>query len=71
MTKNNENAIILKAYSLKELAHIYGIDWRTLKNWLRPFEEEIGKKEGRYYKIPQVKIIFGKLGLPSYIIPGD
>ncbi len=67
MTTAAENPIILKAYSLKELAEIYGVDWRTFKKWLEPFEQEIGKKQGRYYKIPQVKIIFEKLSLPSLI----
>jgi hypothetical protein len=62
-----ENPILLKAYSLVELAAIYGVDWRTFKKWLKPFEQEIGKKEGRYYRIPQVKVIFEKLSLPSYV----
>lgn len=62
-----EKMILLKPYSLKELAEIYEIDWRTFKKWLKPFEAEIGKKEGRYYKIPQVRIIFRKLELPSVI----
>jgi hypothetical protein len=61
--------IPLKAYSLRELAKIYQVDWRTFKKWLLPFNEEIGKKEGRYYKIPQVKVIFEKLSLPGYILP--
>jgi hypothetical protein len=63
----NHKMILLKPYSLKELAEIYEIDWRTFKKWLIPFEEEIGKKEGRYYKIPQVRVIFRKLELPSPI----
>ena len=62
-----DKMILLKPYSLKELAEIYEIDWRTFKKWLKPFEEEIGKKEGRYYKIPQVRTIFRKLELPSVI----
>ena len=31
------------------------------------FEKEIGEKQGRYYNIPQVKIIFEKLSLPSEV----
>jgi len=67
MTTSSENPILLKAYSLTELASIYGVDWRTFKKWLQPFEKEVGKKVGRYYTIPQVKIIFEKLSLPSYV----
>lgn len=45
--------------------HYY--DWRTFKKWLKPFEQKLGKKEGRYYKIPQVRVIFKKLELPCSI----
>jgi len=57
--------IKIKAYSLIELAALYEVDWRTLKRWLIPFKKEIGEKNGRYFLIPQVKIIFEKLSLPS------
>lgn len=66
MTVTKEK-IQMKAYSLSELARIYQVDWRTFKKWLRPFEKEIGEKQGRYYNIPQVKIIFEKLDLPSEV----
>lgn len=62
-----EKMILLKPYSLKELADIYEVDWRTFKKWLKPFDTEIGKKVGRYYNIPQVRIIFRKLDLPCAI----
>jgi hypothetical protein len=66
-TVNGRNEIRVKPYSLIELASLYEVDWRTLKKWLLPFKEEIGKKQGRYYQIPQVKVIFDKLSLPSYV----
>ena len=59
--------IALKPYTLKELSELYGMDWRTFKKWLEPFQSEIGEKKGRYYQIPQVRIIFKKLDLPSMI----
>ena len=62
-----KNIIQLKPYSLGELAKIYSVCDRTMKKWIKPFEQEIGKKNGRYYSISQVKIIFDKLGLPSEI----
>lgn len=59
--------IRVKPYSLCELGKLYGVDWRTLKRWLEPFISAIGERRGRFYTIPQVKIIFDKLGLPSVI----
>jgi hypothetical protein len=57
--------IEIKAYSLTELAGLYGISNRIMKTWLAPFTEDIGKKHGRLYNTLQVKTIFEKLGLPG------
>lgn len=58
-------AIEIKPYALKELAAIYGITPRTMKNWITRHEAAIGDKVGRLYSNLQVKIIFEKLGLPG------
>ena len=63
--KTESTQIKLKPYSMAELARIYGVDPRTLKKWLVPFENEIGVKQGRFFQIPQVKLIFDKLSLPT------
>ncbi|MBL0146091.1 MAG: hypothetical protein IPP48_10235 [Chitinophagaceae bacterium] len=55
----------VKPYSTKEIATLYGVCDKTLKKWLKPFEESIGKKTGRYFTIAQVNIIFDKLGMPG------
>ena len=57
----------LLPYSVVELSTIYDVCDRTFKKWLKPFEQEIGKKQGRYFNISQVKIIIEKLGLPAEI----
>ena len=57
----------IRPYSTKELAGIYNVCDKTMKKWIKPFIEEVGEKNGRYYSISQVKIIFDKLGLPSEI----
>ncbi len=57
----------IKPYSTKELSHIYGVSDKTLRKWIVPFQEEIGKKQGHYYNVAQVEIIFRKLGLPYRI----
>lgn len=63
-------SIMLKAYSLSELARIYDVDWRTFKKWVKPFEAEIGTKQGRFYTVAQVRVIFEKLSLPG-MVSGD
>jgi hypothetical protein len=57
----------LKPYSSKEIAGIYGVCDKTFKKWLKPFDTCVGQKNGRYYTIAQVKVIFEKLGLPGII----
>jgi transposase-like protein len=66
--KQNENTstrIRIKAYSVKEVAELYGISGKILKKWLDPFEKEIGHRVGHFYNPKQIKIIFDKLGSPE------
>ena len=56
--------IRVRPYLLKELAGIYGVDPRTLKNWLIPFKTDLGFKTGKYYTARQVAAIFEKIGFP-------
>lgn len=65
------NTIKIRPYKLKELFHIYGVSRRTFLKWIKPFEKEIGKRDGHYYKVPQVKIIFEKLSLPADAVEND
>ncbi|HUC83476.1 MAG TPA: hypothetical protein VMR70_21365 [Flavisolibacter sp.] len=60
-----KNTVIVKPYTVLELARLYGISDRTMKKWLVPFEAEIGSKVGYFYTIAQVQIIFQKLGTPG------
>jgi transposase-like protein len=57
----------IKPYSLAELARLYEVCVRTMRKWMQPFTEEIGKRRGRYYTISQVKTIFEKLGYPANV----
>lgn len=57
--------IEMKHYSTKELAQFYGVCDKTLLKWMRPFTKDIGQKQGRYYTVAQVRIIFEKLGMPG------
>jgi hypothetical protein len=61
------NKLLLKPYSLMELSRIYGVDFRTFKKWIIPFQDNIGNRNGRYYTIAQVRKIFDFLGTPGVI----
>lgn len=65
--RDPKSLIPLKPYTLKELGELYGVDWRTFKRWIKPFTDEIGPRQGRFYTVSQVKIMFGRLGLPSML----
>jgi transposase len=65
MSEPKKRIIQIKPYSIRELAELYGVGWRTIETWLKPFRQEIGEKRGRYFTIPQIKIIFEKLDYPS------
>jgi len=55
----------MKHYSTKELARFYGVCDKTLLKWMKPFTDDIGPKQGRYYTVAQVSVIFEKLGRPG------
>ncbi len=58
---------VIKPYSTKDLAAYYQVCDKTFKKWLIPFSQEIGTKNGRYYSVVQVKIIFDRLGMPCKV----
>ena len=55
----------VKASTKKEMAAIYGVSVRTFNSWVKPFEEKVGEKRGRYYTVNQVLIIVEVSGLPG------
>jgi hypothetical protein len=57
----------VKAYSPAELANIYKVSRFTLNRWLKPHRKQIGKREGLYYTVKQVRLIFDLLGLPGHV----
>ena len=60
-----DKTIEIRPYSLTELAQIYGVTNRTMKNWIIRHDAAVGEKIGRLYTTLQIKIIFEKLGLPG------
>lgn len=61
----NTNFREVRPYTHRELSDYYGVCDKTLKKWLVPFAPQIGEKNGRYYTIAQVRIIFEKIGAPG------
>ena len=51
----------IKPMTLNELAQRWGVSCKTVKRWIKPFEKEIGRREGNIYNARQVAIILSKL----------
>lgn len=66
--RTTSNITDIKIYSKKQLAGLYEVDPRTFNKWIKPHEEKIGEKSGRFYTVQQIKVIFEVLGLPSKIV---
>lgn len=62
--QTNEKARI-RPCSHKELAVMYQMDKRTISRWLKPHQDIIGNRIGRYYTVRQVALIFEILGYPN------
>ena len=56
---------IIRPYSKKELTVMYKVSKKTMSRWLKPHLATIGTREGWYYNVKQVLIIFDLLGLPD------
>jgi hypothetical protein len=63
--KKTDNAMPLRPYTLKELANLYSVSRLTFKRWLKPFEKEIGERNGYFFSVKQIEIILDKLGKPD------
>lgn len=61
------NSIALKPYTTNELARLYGVSVYTFYKWIEPIKNELGKKKGWYWTIPQVRLIFKILDVPTVI----
>jgi hypothetical protein len=55
----------LRSYTPLQLCALYEVSKKTFLKWIKPFQTEIGRREGHYYNINQVVTILEKLGLPG------
>jgi hypothetical protein len=62
--RENNGLGVLAAKTLQQLALEYDVSKETMRNWLEPFSDEIGERQGNIYKIWQVQVIYEKLGTP-------
>jgi hypothetical protein len=58
----------LRSYTPLQLSRMYEVSKNTFLKWLKPFEKEIGTRNGHYYSIRQVEIIIDKLGFPGRLM---
>ena len=61
----SSDSINLRPYKIKDLAALYNTTTKTFRKWLIPFKKDIGERQGHFYSILQVKIIFKKLSFPQ------
>lgn len=57
----------VKPYTMKELCEIYQVSDKTMRKWLEPFSDQIGKRQGHIYNVTQVVTIFKNLGVPGIL----
>lgn len=68
MISSSATEYVVKPCTHATLAKAYSVSRKTLYNWLRPHQEEIGKRCGYKYSLEQLFIIFDKFGFPSLSI---
>ncbi len=68
MKEEEKKVIRVMPYTTKQLSVIYNVDRRTFYKWLNDIKNDLGKRNGYYWSIPQVKMIFQKLSLPANIM---
>ncbi len=61
---SEEKEVPIKAYNKYQLCFLYNIGAKAFNEWLKPFDEDIGKQRGKKYTPDQVRKIFEHLGTP-------
>lgn len=63
--------IVIKPCTHKELAGSMGVSTRVLNTWLQPIQNKIGKREGYYYSLEQLLVIYSYIGMPFTLQPNQ
>ncbi len=65
-----KNTIVIESMSKKQLLVLLGIPtYKRLRSKLKPYEELIGKPDGRSYSAKQVELIVALLGVKKEVDP--
>ena len=67
MKEQELKPIEVKPYMPGELAKFYQVSEKTFRSWINGFKERLGKRNGRYFTIKQVELIFQELGIPKVL----
>ena len=59
-----DKEIVIRPCTHTRLAATYGVSPKVLRTWLRPWQKEIGPRQGYKYTLEQLFIIFDKIGWP-------
>lgn len=60
-----DTPIEVRSYTVGKLAHLYGVDRKTLWKMLKPFLDKLGEIKGGKLNYFQVLTVFRELGLPG------
>ncbi len=64
-TTDATKEMVMKPCNLKELLGRYCVSTKTMRSWLQPHEEIIGKRTtSRYFTARQMRIIYECIGEP-------
>jgi hypothetical protein len=66
---DEQGNFLVRPYSLKELAAVYGVHYKRLRAWIDEMAAEHGEKKGKYFSIAQVRGIVTAIGFPAKISP--
>jgi hypothetical protein len=63
----------VRPYKNKELRIMYGMNEnpKAWKRLLDRYKDEIGERQGQFYDVNQVKIIFNKCGVPGVFLADE
>jgi len=62
---NKDGTISVRSCCVNDLTVLYGVSYKTMRSWLKPFAEEIGLRKSFMFTPKQVEHIFKKLGTPK------
>lgn len=65
---DQDGNLIIKPYRLIDLAAIFDVNTKTMRKWMDKYPEDLGKWEGKYFSIRQVRFCLEIFGLPGKVI---